>query len=115
MRIKYWFFGVILLAMLAACSPAVSQVEPTAQPVATEVEVVLPSSTPEATVTPTQANVQEDSQPSLETGLESECTLVSSLPDPPQEYADLFAVTRDDWVVGPEDASITLIEYGDFQ
>ena len=47
--------------------------------------------------------------------LVSECTLVSSLPDPPQEYAELFSVQEDDHVLGPEDAAITLIEYGDFQ
>ena len=45
----------------------------------------------------------------------SQCTLVSSLPDVPDEYAELFSVQDNDWVSGAEDAAITLIEYGDFQ
>jgi hypothetical protein len=49
------------------------------------------------------------------TGPTSECTLVSSLPEPSAEYADIFAVREDDWAFGPEDAAVTIIEYGDFQ
>ena len=130
MRIKYWFFGFILIAVLAACSPAVPQAETAVQPGSTEVDPVVPSSTPDTAAEPTisvpdnepqdeasvdEASQDEAAQPSPETLLESGCTLVSSLPDPPQEYAEVFAVTPDDWTLGPQDAAITLIEYGDFQ
>jgi hypothetical protein len=125
MRIKYWFFGFILMAVLAACSPAVPQAETAVEPVATEVDTVVPSRTPEIAAEPTlsvpdeasqdEASQDEAAQPTPETILESGCTLVSSLPDPAQEYAEVFAVTSDDWTLGPQDAAITLIEYGDFQ
>lgn len=45
----------------------------------------------------------------------SECTVVSSLPEPSTEFVELFTVNANDWVTGPEDAAVTLIEYGDFQ
>lgn len=45
----------------------------------------------------------------------SQCTLVSSALDAPEEYAQLFGVTERDWVYGPETAALTIVEYGDFQ
>ncbi len=44
------------------------------------------------------------------------CTVVSSQPEPgPTEQSIVSAVSEADWVHGPEDAEITIIEYGDFQ
>jgi len=45
----------------------------------------------------------------------SECTIVSTPMDPATPYADLFAVTGRDWVIGPDDAALTIVEYGDYQ
>lgn len=115
MRIKHWFYGLILLVVLAACSPVVTQGDPSAKPVLTETEVVLPSDTAEAPIEATKAPVDDDTPPTQATGLQSECTLVSSLPDPSQENAEVFSVRQDDWVLGSPDAAITLLEYGDFQ
>ena len=75
-----------------------------------------PSPTP-AKILPTeplQAGEDGTSQVFVD-GPVSECTLVSSLPEPAQEYAGIFAVTENDWAVGPKDAAVTFIEYGDFQ
>ncbi len=44
------------------------------------------------------------------------CTVVSSQPEPgPTEQSIVSAVSEADWVHGPQDAEITIIEYGDFQ
>lgn len=121
---------ILVLLTLAGCVGA----EKVAPDSATETSVVesLPTDTVAA---PTQEiTPQDESTPEIEeapqdelddTGGEatpisgmdttSECTLVSSLPDAPEEYAELFSVQEDDWVVGSENAAITLIEYGDFQ
>ena len=44
-----------------------------------------------------------------------ECTMVSDQPEVPAELEAIFGVTEDDWVVGPESAAVTFVEYSDFQ
>ena len=47
---------------------------------------------------------------------EVNCTVVSRQPTPgPTEQSLVPAVSDADWTHGPEDASLTIIEYGDFQ
>jgi hypothetical protein len=47
---------------------------------------------------------------------ESTCQSISLEPTPDAKESSLFPpVTEDDNVVGPKDASMTIIEYGDFQ
>jgi hypothetical protein len=44
------------------------------------------------------------------------CTVVSPITGPePTPESPFPPVSESDWVVGPEDAAITFIEYGDFQ
>jgi hypothetical protein len=47
---------------------------------------------------------------------EANCTVVSSQPTPgPTEQSLVPSVGEADWAHGPEDAKVTIIEYGDFQ
>ena len=111
--------------MLAACggaptieAPAATeadtveaQAEPTAAAEAPEAPAATEESEPapvEPTDAPTEvAAADTASNPSVSV---AECQSVD-IPDNPM----LAMVTNADWVKGPADAPITLIEYGDFQ
>jgi len=116
MRIRKLILWVFILLALTACGGAEktsgNAVLETA--VTEQAETVLTDLADE--VSPVEVVEPEDGAPQASgDALTSECTLVSSLPEPPQEFADLFAITEKDWVSGPADAAVTLIEYGDFQ
>ena len=102
-------FPILILfsVLLASCQGAeqVSQV-PTTETVSAETPTTEPTEVADTSV--------EQRSPT-DAGLKSECTLISSVPEPDPEIADLFTVTEKDWASGPEDAAVTLIEYGDFQ
>jgi hypothetical protein len=88
-------FSPFLLAFLAtACAGAVEQV-PTAVPATPTL--------PPVTLAPTPTN-----QPG--------CSVVSS-PIVPETLANspIPSINAQDWARGPEDASLQVIEYGDFQ
>ena len=109
-------FIMLLPLVLAGCQ---GEAEPTAEDTAVPtVAPVLPTATlepvPSETIPPLSAGHQGPEPPALQ-GLTSDCTLVSSMPDPPEELATLFAETEDDWVSGLDTATVTIVEYGDFQ
>jgi len=122
---KKSFLLLALTLLLAACTGA-EQIDLESvssaggvEATPTETVAVQPTETPaeesKSEETILEPEVEQEASQLGTGGFTSECTLVSSLPDPPQEYAELFGVTEDDWVKGPEDATLTLIEYGDFQ
>ncbi len=87
-----WFalFGVSIF--LAACSSE-PETPPTATPMIVLNPVIPPTPTPEYT-----------------------CAAVSTLPTAmPEELAVLPPITEADYVIGPADAGVTLVEYCDFQ
>jgi len=100
---KRWIFFVLLLAafVLSACAP---QSEPTDNAEATtQVETTAPVS---------EANQSTETVQQKE----ASCTVRTAQPTPnPTEQALLPPPEEDDWQVGPDNAYITLIEYGDYQ
>ncbi len=66
------------------------------------------AATPAVTPTPTLAP--------MPTTAPATCTVESSLPAvDPVDAARFTAVTENDWILGPVDAKVTLLEYSDFQ
>jgi hypothetical protein len=107
---KFSILLFLLAFVLVACQASTpTQAEPTEAPVATTLP--QPSDTPELekSPTPTEAMVSEgESSPG--------CTVESPFPTPGATLQSIFpAISESDWVIGPSDAHVTLLEYGDFQ
>lgn len=113
---KIWLLFITLALGLAACQTAAPVSEPEAQ--ATEAPV--------ATEAPEQAATATEAEPAATTEAEgsgepvsarpASCTAVSGLPTPsPTERSAFPPIDEGDWEKGPEDAHVTIIEYGDFQ
>jgi hypothetical protein len=105
MRKRIFALLPLLAVLLVACGSPADLTGTTLPPEtpATEIPTPLPS--------PVETN--EPGPPVNR--LTSECTLISSLPDTPPEYAQIFALQESDWTKGPPDAMVTIIEYSDFQ
>ena len=118
---------LMTMLLLAACSSAAQSPTaeaPTTQAAAPETETqpteaqpteVLPSEAQPAEAEPTEAEAAKSGGDGSAAGTQMECTLVSDQPDVPPELEAIFGVTDDDWVVGPEGAAVTFVEYSDFQ
>ncbi len=119
---------ILIPLLLTACSGGGQQtpVEATpapeeAAPAPTNTAVILPTEVPqveaeEATDEAAEAVADAESEVTYpEIGVASECTMVSALPDPPAQFAEISIITEDDWVHGPDTAALTIIEYADFQ
>jgi hypothetical protein len=98
---KSFVIGLLLMALiLAACAPEGTSVQATA-PAATALPATPSIATPVSQSTATK-------QPG--------CTVTTRKPglDPTQE-SPIPPVDESDWSIGPQDAYVTIIEYGDFQ
>ncbi len=114
MRNNFLIPILVLVFLLAACGGETqTQVsEDAVQKIDAAPEAVDAETLP--TETPIQVTEEVAEEP-VPVEFASECTLVSSPMDPETPYADLFAVTERDWVIGPETAALTIVEYGDYQ
>jgi hypothetical protein len=106
--------SIIFIVFLAACQSA--STSPTALS-STQVEPTRSSQGESSTQPPPLPEVSPT--PSIEsTGVQAEanCTVISRQPTPgPTEQSIIPPVSDSDWTQGPEDAKVTIIEYGDFQ
>jgi hypothetical protein len=117
---RKWIYFVFLLAwFLTACSSGEKSPSLTALPKPTETfSLKLPTKTTSPTQAPEPTDTPASTQESIPVSGESlpGCTAKSLFPTPNPTMAALFPpVSQGDWVRGPETASVTLVEYSDFQ
>ncbi len=105
---KYTLILLIVIALgLTACQGQ-SQTSPTA----VSPTVAIPPTATQAADAPTSTETVDQSVVGAPPG----CTVISPPPTPgPTEQSAFPPVSEKDWMIGPEDAEITLIEYSDFQ
>jgi hypothetical protein len=100
MRKSILLLLLLTAVLLVGCLPQVQ-----ATPTSTPTTSARPAPTVVLSV-PTQAALSPDSG----------CTVVTQKPTPGPTAESIFPpVTETDWVKGPADAKVTIIEYSDFQ
>lgn len=116
-KMKNRIFTLLILIILvaSACSGSNGGASQTSDTIPTTSPPTTAASENLSTTQDEVENIDPGSTEKNTSGLVSECTLVSSSREENSEQAEIFAVTEDDWVLGPDDAAVTLIEYGDFQ
>lgn len=112
MKKNIFILWILISLLAAACSGADREASENTPPPAA---VLIVTHTPGLEDSPLTPQAEAGATSPVKTSLVSECTLVSASSEPSDAYADLFAVTEADWSVGPDDAAVILIEYGDFQ
>lgn len=110
---RTWFILIILVAMLlSACGQQTTTPDsaPPVEPVETEeieeMEETVNTTVPE----PTTGSVEVVSDTTAECRPYSLLDDIFPFPEP-----NLAPVNEEDWISGPQDASVTILEYSDFQ
>jgi hypothetical protein len=125
---KGWIWAILLVAMLviSACRPAEDDVDRDASETAAAedlgacqpedeacVDESVLSATPEEETAP--AGEPEPEETVEETPAEEPVATDAEVLESTPLVDNPFLVRETDWVMGPDDAFITMIEYGDFQ
>ena len=97
---------IVLALLLAACQSQTTPVSPTA----TEASSPAPTQEAAASAEPEQPAATALVGPAAPPG----CTVVSQ-ETASDEESPFLPITEQDWTQGPEDAYVTILEYGDFQ
>lgn len=112
---KLLILAALSAVILAACQSAAGS-PTTPPPTGTDVELDTPRAAASPTVEIAPTATQEASDDQVSSLDEANCTVVSRQPTPgPTEQSLVPPVSDSDWTHGPEDARVTIIEYGDFQ
>jgi PBP1b-binding outer membrane lipoprotein LpoB len=115
MKPRYLALVALLALLLSACSsaaePTATQVPTSAQPTATDRPATATSPSAAVTEPPPSPTATRESLTVTDTPVAPPAT---DTPQPADPFAFL-QVGPDEWVRGPADAPVTIIEYADFQ
>ena len=124
---KYIALALLAALLLGACSsgadptatdtPVQDQPKPTAtdQPTA-DAPTEMPTDPPATATDPAPASTATDEPASASTATEAPPPTAAPTDTPvPEDVFAFLEVGPDEWVHGPEDAAVTIIEYADFQ
>ncbi len=100
-----------IIPLLAACGPATPLI--TAEPTDTPEAIVASPTTP-ATDTPAAIS-EEATEPEPVAAFPTPHPNPECVVEPIPEDPNIPLATADEWSKGPDDAAVTLVEYGDFQ
>lgn len=104
----YWISLLLLVALLLSSCVPPAEATPSSTPPEETPAVVVEAESSEAETEPVTESEQPAGEISQNTAINATCT-VETEPElvPP--------VSEEDWVFGPEDATVTILEYSDFQ
>jgi hypothetical protein len=111
---KIFTLSLLLIVFLAACQSAATS--PTALPGVQDNPDQTSQDEPATDLPPLPEVSPTPPTGEVEVQGETTCTVVSRQPTPgPTEQSIVPPLSDSDWAHGPEDAKVTIIEYGDFQ
>jgi predicted lipid-binding transport protein (Tim44 family) len=115
MKKQLTFLLVMLALVISACQPQSTPPSPAA-PATPQASSAAPSEAPTASPEPEQPVATESPATTEMVGPAAPpgCTVVSQQTSPTEE-SPFPAISDQDWVQGPPDAYVSIIEYGDFQ
>jgi hypothetical protein len=110
---KSWILVLLLVLALVGCGGAapVETAQVSSEPYASATGTSQP-----ATAAPVATQTQATASQATGSQALAGCTVVSPQPTPgPTEESIFPSVSDQDWTQGPDSATVTLLEYGDFQ
>lgn len=111
-RVRHLALAALAILLLGACSSAV---EPPATSTPTQEQPTPPPATATDRPTATSAPTETPSVPPPTATAPPQRATATQAPPAPAAAPSFLDVRPDDWVRGPSDAPVTIIEYSDYQ